>query len=121
MPRVPTPDPDDFAAQWVAAWNARDVEAVLSHFADDIVFTSPTAVRFAPESGGTVRGKEALRRYWTVALDANPDLHFDLIAVYAGVDTIVVNYGNQAGGVVAEVFTFDAGRIVAGHATHLQR
>jgi hypothetical protein len=27
----------------VAAWNRRDIEAVLEHFADDVTFTSPLA------------------------------------------------------------------------------
>jgi len=28
---MPTPDPDQFGADWVRAWNAHDVEAVLAH------------------------------------------------------------------------------------------
>jgi uncharacterized protein (TIGR02246 family) len=40
-----------FARQWVTAWNDRDVEAVLSHFADDAVFTSPLADRVMPGCG----------------------------------------------------------------------
>lgn len=115
------PDPGGFAAQWLHAWNARDVEAVLAHFAEDVVFTSPTAIRFAPESGGTVRGKDALRRYWTLALQGNPDLHFELVGVYAGVDTVVLHYRNQLGGLVNEVLTFRDGLVAVGHATHLQR
>jgi ketosteroid isomerase-like protein len=57
-----------FARRWVTAWNDRDVEAVLSHFADDAVFTSPLADRVLPGSGGVIRGKNALRDYWTEAL-----------------------------------------------------
>src|SRR5205085_11775812 len=34
-----------FARAWVDAWNRRDVEAVLAHFADDAVFISPKAER----------------------------------------------------------------------------
>jgi len=40
---VSTPEPDVFAKDWSAAWNRRDVEAVLRHFHDDVVFTSPVA------------------------------------------------------------------------------
>jgi hypothetical protein len=43
------PDPDEFATAWAAAWNAHDVEAVLSHFADDAVFTC-----FAPTGNPTI-------------------------------------------------------------------
>ncbi len=114
-----TPEPAAFAERWISSWNARDVEAVLTHYADDVVFTSPTAVRFAPESSGTVRGKDALRSYWTLALDGNLDLHFELIGVYAGIDTLVLHYRNQLGGLISEVLTFRDGLVAVGHATHM--
>jgi ketosteroid isomerase-like protein len=63
-----------FAAEWAAAWNRRDVEAVLAAFDDDVAFTSPTAL--AVVGAATVRGKDALRRYWTAALTRISSLHF---------------------------------------------
>ncbi len=111
-------NPAEFAERWVQAWNARDVEAVLAHYADDVVFTSPTAARVVPESRGTVQGKEALRSYWTAALQQNADLHFTLLDVYAGVHTIVLHYRNQLGALINEVLTFADGLVVVGHATH---
>src|SRR3954452_11374288 len=99
------------------AWNRQDVEAILRHFAEDVVFTSPLAARFVPGSGGVVRGKDALRQYWTVALQNNPDLRFRLIGVYAGIDTIVLNYQNQHGRSLCEVMTFRQGLVAVGHAT----
>jgi ketosteroid isomerase-like protein len=118
--RVSTPEPARFAEEWIDSWNRRDIDAVLAHYAHEVVFTSPTALRFAPESAGTVRGKDALRSYWTRALEGHPDLRFELIGVYAGVDTIVLHYRDQASGFVNEVLTFRDGLIVVGHATHLQ-
>ena len=76
-------DPHDFARRWIAAWNARDLEAVLELFSEDAVFTSPLAARLMPESGGVVRGKPALRDYWRLALDRAPELHFELSSLYA--------------------------------------
>ena len=64
---MPTPDATMYAEQWVRAWNAHDIEAVLDHFHDDVLFTSPVAARVLPETGGVVRGKDALRHYWTTA------------------------------------------------------
>ncbi|MDE3244220.1 MAG: nuclear transport factor 2 family protein [Nitrospirota bacterium] len=55
-----------FAVCWAEAWNVRAVETVLEHFHQDVVFTSPTA--FAVVGSPIVRGKEALRAYWTAAL-----------------------------------------------------
>ena len=41
------------------------------------------------------------------------------MGVYAGVDTIVLHYQNQLGGLVNEVLTFRDGLVTVGHATHL--
>ncbi len=121
-------DPDDarhpdsrltFAAAWVAAWNAHDVEAVLAHFAEDAVFTSPVATRVVPGSDGVLRGKAAIRDYWTTALRGLPDLRFEVLGTYAGVDTLVINYRNQRGGLVNEVLTFADGLVVHGRGTYL--
>jgi hypothetical protein len=109
----------DFAQIWVDAWNRHDVEAVLAHFHDDVVFSSPVAGRVVPESGGVVRGKAALREYWTSALAQLPDLHFDLVAVYRGVSTLVINYRNQRGQLVNEVLIFDGELVREGHGTYL--
>lgn len=48
---MPTPDAAAFTLAWTRAWNDHDVEAVLDHFHDDVVFTSPVAARVIPESG----------------------------------------------------------------------
>jgi hypothetical protein len=32
-----------FAENWIAAWNRRDVDAVLMHYADEAKFVSPVA------------------------------------------------------------------------------
>ncbi|HSH61969.1 MAG TPA: nuclear transport factor 2 family protein [Acidimicrobiales bacterium] len=40
-------EPVEFADEWISAWNTRDVEAVLVHYADDVLFTSPTATATA--------------------------------------------------------------------------
>lgn len=116
---VSTPDPEAFARSWLDTWNAHDVEAVLEHFSDDVVFTSPMAIRVLSGSDGIVHGKQALRAYWTTALQRIPDLHFELIGVYAGVRTIVINYHNHTGTFVDEVLTFgEDGLVSEGHGTY---
>lgn len=114
-----TPDPQRFAEAWVAAWNAHDVEAVLAHFHDDVLFSSPVATRVLPDSGGVVHGKDALRSYWTTALAGMPDLHFEVVDVYRGVNTLVIQYRNQRGGLVNEVLIFDGHLVREGHGTYL--
>lgn len=81
---------DAFAAEWIAAWNARDLARILAHYAEDVVFASPFAVEFA--DGGVVRGKAALRAYWEKALAAFPDLRFVLHHALPGVDSVALVY-----------------------------
>ena len=111
-------DPIAFSRQWVAAWNAHDVEAVLEHFHDDVVFTSPVAARLLPDTDGVVRGKPALRHYWTVALARIPDLRFTVEGVYQGIDSVVIAYRNQDDGLVSEVLRFGDGLVIEGHGTY---
>ena len=86
-----------FVAEWERAWNAHDLDSLLGHFSDAVVFTSPVAAQILPDCDGVIHGKEALRRYWAEGLRRIPDLRFEVEAVYAGVRTIVINYHNQAG------------------------
>lgn len=110
---------DSFVAEWLAAWNAHDVEAVLAHFAEDVTFSSPVAARVIG-GDGVVRGKQALRSYWVSALRGLPDLHFELLGTYVGVDALVINYRNQRGGRVSEVLVFDGDRVSHGYGTYLE-
>ena len=95
-------DVDAFAREWIAAWNAHDLERVLAHYAADVELSSPLAAERVPDSGGSVRGKAALRAYWEPALAANPDLHFELEAVLTAVDGCTILYRNHRGQLVAE-------------------
>jgi ketosteroid isomerase-like protein len=95
-------DVETFAREWIAAWNAHDLERVLAHYSPDIQLSSPVAAERVPGSGGYVRGEAELRAYWQPALAANPDLHFELEAVLTAVDGCTILYRNHRGQLVAE-------------------
>ena len=106
------PEPQAFAEAWIAAWNAHDLEAVLSHYAEAVVFVSQYATRYMGEPTGRVAGKAALRDYWSKALSA-ADLHFTLRGVYAGPDGIAIRYfSSRTQAEVVEVARFDADGLV---------
>ncbi|MBB2924320.1 nuclear transport factor 2 family protein [Cellulomonas cellasea] len=109
----------DLARRWERDWNSRDLDALLAHVADDVVFTSPVAARVVPGSGGVVRGKDALRAYWARGLELLPGLRFEVVQVFAGVATVVIAYRNQDGGLVSEVLELEDGLVVRGHGTYL--
>lgn len=103
-----------FAEEWVAAWNSHDLERILAHYADDVVFASPHIVQRLGKASGEVNGKAELRHYWGTGLDAERDLHFTVEDVRFSVDTIVINYRNQRGRAVAEVLRFRDGLVCWG-------
>ena len=56
--------------------------------------------------------EEGLRR--------TPELHFEVIGVYQGVNILVINYRNHRGALVNEVLSLDdAGMVREGHGTYL--
>jgi ketosteroid isomerase-like protein len=100
-----------FAADWVAAWNAHDLDRVLPHYSDEFSMSSPVIVELGVDPSGTLHGKPAVRAYWAAAMGtANPPIHFELIDVYTGVDTVTIHYRSIARKLVCETFTFDAAR-----------
>jgi ketosteroid isomerase-like protein len=84
---------ETFASGWVQAWNQRDLEAVLSHYAEDVEFESPLAAKLLNEPSGIVRGRERLREYFRKALAAFPgDLQIVLLGTYRGVNSRLVHF-----------------------------
>ena len=102
----------EFAQDWVDAWNSHDLEQILTHYDDEVLLTSPVALKLL-NGDGTVRGKAALREYFLRGLQAFPDLRFDLIDVLWGTETIVLSYFNNVrGSKTAEVMLMNpAGKI----------
>src|SRR4051812_17943152 len=107
MPTISADTARDFANEWITAWNTHDVERVLSHYTDDVECASPFIITIGNEPSGKLQGKAALRAYWAKALSMLPTLHFELIEVLAGVDSITIYYRGHRG-LVAETFVLDA-------------
>lgn len=58
-------DAEAYAQEWIANWNRRDIDAIVSHHAEDATFVSPVA---AERTGNAlVRGRTALAAYWSFA------------------------------------------------------
>jgi ketosteroid isomerase-like protein len=79
-----------FADRWISEWNQKDVEAMLTHFSESVVFTSPRAKAIVGTS--RVEGKSSLREYWTKAIDRIQTIHFTLDYVISDGDRIGIVY-----------------------------
>ena len=108
----PQTDTTAFAEEWVAAFNAHDLERILSHYEEDVTLVSPRVKLINGGESAIVRGKAELRAYFGRALARVPDLHFVLDEVYPGVESVVLRYRTGDGRKAAELMVFGAeGRV----------
>lgn len=102
-----------FANEWMQAWNSHNIEAILSHYTEDFEIESPLAKKRFPESGGILKGKQAVRKYWNMGLERNPNLEFEIIDVLFGVRSLSIYYLSKSSNKrVIETMTFnDYGKV----------
>lgn len=102
----------EFARQWISAWNLHDLDSIVAHYSDEIVFSSPFVERLGAGVSGSLHGRAALLKYFTAALGKFPSLRFHLRAVLVGVDTVTILYDSVNGLLAAETMALDeAGQI----------
>jgi len=83
---------EQIAKSWTEAWNSRDLDALMEHYADGVVFHSPF-IKLLNEGDSTViHGKEALREYFQRGIEAYPHMRFQLHRTGIGSGSIVLNY-----------------------------
>ncbi len=83
--------------------------------------TSPIVTKLLGDESGTVRGKDALRGYFEKGLAAYPDLRFEMLGVFTGVNSIVLYYARHNGPLGAELMVLNGeGKIerVIAHYNH---
>jgi len=92
----------EFADHWIEGWNDHDLERILAHYADDVVFSSPFIQKIGTSASGAVSGTAALLAYFRAALAKYPTLTFHLHAVFRGVDSVTLLYESVNGLLAAE-------------------
>lgn len=107
------------ANNWVAAWNAHDLDLIMTHYEDAIELASPVAAQLLGRPDGKVAGKANLRAYFQRGLEAYPQLHFHLEDVLWGINSVVLLYTNHKGIRTAEFMELSAtgkvARVVANY------
>ncbi len=107
----------EFEREWIAAWNAHDIDRILSHYRDDIRFVSPFAAR-AGARHGEIHGLSALREYFELGLTSYPELHFQTIAALGGIGSIALHYRSVEDRLAIEVMELDTRGQVCRAAAH---
>jgi len=96
----------DWAAAECDAWNRRDLEAIMMHYADDVALSSPAVVTRMGRADGWLHGKAKVREYFAGGLQA-PGLHFELLDVLVGVNAICMIFRRETGATVCDLFELD--------------
>jgi predicted ester cyclase len=111
----------NLANHWVAAWNAHDLDLIMTHYDNAVELTSPVAAQLLGTSDGKVIGKANLKAYFRRGLEAYPDLNFRLVDVLWGINSVVLYYTNQKGTRTAEFMELSSlgkvVRVVANYST----
>jgi steroid delta-isomerase-like uncharacterized protein len=79
--------------EYLAAWNAHDLDKMVSFFTDDCVYENLAR-------GQTYRGKDELKAWAKGAFDAIPDFKLDVTSLFASGDWVACEWvmtGTQAG------------------------
>ncbi|MGB8576664.1 MAG: nuclear transport factor 2 family protein [Pseudolabrys sp.] len=109
---------NEFALNWIRAWNRKDVNGVLEHYTEDAKFVSPKAATFV--GNPIVEGKKALSRYWQLAAIKIEKIEFTLdhIVWDSASNELVIFYEANLNGVCSracETMKFDSfGKQVSG-------
>ena len=80
--------------------------------------TSPLVPEIAGRPDGRIAGKPALRQAFAAALERYPDLRFEPIGLFVGVDSVVLHYTSVGGRVAAETIFLDADDRVTRYFAH---
>jgi len=101
-----------FAKGWIDSWNSHDLEDIMKHYSEDIEITTPMLKLAVGIESGSIQGKEQVKAYWQKALTKIPDLHFELVEVTSGIDSVALYYKSVMNKMAIEVMFFDENGLV---------
>jgi heme-degrading monooxygenase HmoA/ketosteroid isomerase-like protein len=115
-------DTHAIAEAWLAAFEARDLDALLALYAEGATHTSPKIRVLHPETGGKLTTKAAMRAWWADSFERLPTLKYVPTSITADPDSVLLEYVRRVDGEpdmpIAEVFEIRAGYIVASRVFH---
>lgn len=104
------------------AFNAKDLEKLLTLYDETAEHFSPKLKVRHPETRGLIKGKKALRTWWRDAFDRLPTLNYQLVRLTAEEDRVFMEYVRRVDGdddlVVGEMLELRDGRIIASAVFH---
>ena len=108
--------------KWFEAFNAKNLENLLSLYDDDATHYSPKLKIRQPESKGLIVGKDALRNWWKESFENLPSLHYKVTTLTANENRVFMEYVRQVKNeediLVAEALDIKDDKIMASRVYH---
>jgi ketosteroid isomerase-like protein len=92
---------------WLAAWQDRDLDAIMACYAEDIDFVASSVVRRWGRADGRLHGREELRLHFEQGLKLAPALTFTEEALLSSPDGYALFYRRENGNRVLDVVELD--------------
>ncbi|CAN1552912.1 SnoaL-like domain containing protein [Caulobacteraceae bacterium] len=96
-------DPTTFAATWIADWNGHDVEKILAHYSEDVIFHSPKVAIRTKGVKTFFTSREELRPYFSYAFQIRPQLQFTLLGICQDQQGLALIYRDETGATATEL------------------
>jgi ketosteroid isomerase-like protein len=110
------------ANKWFNAFNAHDLEELLSLYDRDATHYSPKLKLLQPGTNGLIKGKDALRAWWQDAFNRLPTLKYEVIRLTPFENRIFMEYVRHVTGeedlYVGEMLEVEKGKIIASSVFH---
>ena len=107
---------------WFEAFNAHNLEKLLSLYDDEAQHYSPKLKIRHPETNGFISGKAALRAWWQNSFDSLPTLQYKVTSLTSNSDRVFMEYvrsvENEDDMLVAEILEIRDGKIIASRVYH---
>ena len=107
---------------WFEAFNAHNLEKLLSLYDEEATHFSPKLKVKHPETNGFVSGKLALQTWWNEAFTEIPSLQYKVTSLTANSDRVFLEYirivENEEDTLVAEVLEINNNKIIMSRVYH---
>ncbi len=112
----------EIAKKWFAAFNAHNLEALLSLYDENAIHFSPKLKVNYPETEGLIKGKNALRIWWQESFQKLPTLKYEPEQIICEGENVFMRYkrsvADQPEMIVGETLRIEKNLIVESRVFH---
>ncbi|HSZ33202.1 MAG TPA: nuclear transport factor 2 family protein [Puia sp.] len=102
----------ELAKDWINAWNKGDINSLINHYSDNVVFYSSAAKRRWGVPDGKLSGIEALGNHFRKAFEEFPSMKVTFRKLLRGADGVLLVYERENGKMMADFVQFnDQGKV----------